>query len=480
MRGGRRGPEAWGSGGRPVERRAPPGWNPGDTMGGRGARTTTARRRHDLRRRRDGKAQAAPSWRCWGFDVQGGTRATRRDASPRAKANNGAPGGAGLTCAALEASGLDALREQRQDARGPRPEHAMRGRQQARPQEGGPQGRVLSMPPRRARVVQGACTRMLAPRFAADGPPGADGERPKRSAPAAVLRVAEAMVTAKPRGIAVDVQAAWDKSRPPLRWAPVAQRVHEPDGLHGLTLRLQASGQKGGAHGGGLSPLLRPLARTAVDRLLERAPEGPRRGPDPDRASARGADALGRLVAASPQHDGLRKAVATRLRAALAPLQGPINAEQRRGGAVAQGETWRCGGVDGRWGRSRPGAGRAWERPRLTQRTALGRPLQERWRRSQSQPMDRVIPRRPPRLRGAGRSGAGGDARRGWGGVHEGVAQTVRRHRRRARQRRGVGWQRWRRPWRDPHLGRCKDERVQRPRRGPQARPACEVPSPVA
>ena len=48
--------------------------------------------------------------------------------------------------------------------------------------------------------------------------------------------------------------------------------------LHGLKLVLHASGKKGVAQGGGLSPLLRNLSLTAGERMLEPAKEVTRRG----------------------------------------------------------------------------------------------------------------------------------------------------------------------------------------------------------
>jgi RNA-directed DNA polymerase len=123
------------------------------------------------------------------------------------------------------------------------------------PKEGGQGGRVLSIPTRRARVVQGAFTLILEPILEADCPPGAYGYRPTRAAPAAVLRVAEAIVQDKPRVIAVALQASVDPIRPPLRVAPGAPRGNDPDGLHVLKLRRHASGKKGVAPGGGLSAL---------------------------------------------------------------------------------------------------------------------------------------------------------------------------------------------------------------------------------
>ncbi len=53
----------------PVERRAPPGRNAFDTMGGRGEMIKTPVNLQDLRRRIYAKAKAEPSWRFWGLSV---------------------------------------------------------------------------------------------------------------------------------------------------------------------------------------------------------------------------------------------------------------------------------------------------------------------------------------------------------------------------------------------------------------------------
>ncbi len=130
----------------------------------------------------------------------------------------------------------------------------MRLRHQAIPKNGGKGVRVLSIPTIRDRVVQGAFKRILEPIFAADFQPGSYGYRPKRSAHDAVLRVAEAIVKDKTRVIDVDWHASCDNIRPHLLLAQVAQRVNDPDVLHVLKLLLKASGTKGVAQGGGLSP----------------------------------------------------------------------------------------------------------------------------------------------------------------------------------------------------------------------------------
>jgi RNA-directed DNA polymerase len=427
----------------------------------------------DLRRRIYAKAKAEPSWRFWGLYGHSCTPEVLPAAYQLAKANNGAPGVDGVTFEAIEASGLDAFLEQIRHALATRTYRPRRLRHQTIPKEGGKGVRVRSIPTIRDRVVQGAFTLILEPIFAADFQPGAYGYRPKRSAQDAVLRVAEAIVKDKTRVIDVDRQAYFDNIRHHLRLAHVAQRVNDPDVLHVLKLMLHASGQKGVAPGGVLSPLLSHLYLTAVDRMLEQAKEVTRRGPYTYLEYARFADDLVILVDAYPQHDWLLKAVDKRLREALAKLQVSINEEKSRVVDLGQGESLSFLGFDFRRIRSRQGAWRAWYPPRLRKRTALVRKLKEIFRRYQSQPIDRVIQLMNPILRGWVRYFAVGDASRCFGFVKDWVEKKVRRHLMRARNRKGFGWKRWSRQWLYQRLGLFNNYRVQRPRL--KALPAREV-----
>src|SRR5262252_4342574 len=442
-------------------------------MGGRGDMTTAPISLQDLQRRIYVKAKAEPSWRFWGLYVHVCKMETLREAYRIAKANNGAPGIDGVTFADIEASGVEPFLEQIRDELVTRTYRPMRLRQKAIPKEGGTKIRVLSIPTIRDRVVQGALTLILEPIFEADFQPGSYGYRPKRSAHDAVQRVAEAIVKYKTRVIDVDLHAYFDNIRHHILLAKVAQRVNDPDVLHGLKLMLQASGTKGVAQGGVLSPLLSNLYLTAVDRMLERAKEVTRRGPYTYLEYARFADDLVILVDAYPQHDWLLKTVDRRLREELATLQVSINEEKSRVVDVAQGESFSFLGFDFRRVRSRQGAWRAWYPPRLKKRTALLRKLKEIFRRYQSQPIDRVIQLMNPILRGWVRYFAVGDASRCFGFVKDWVEKKVRRHLMRARKRKGFGWKRWSRQWLYQRLGLFNNYRVHRPRL--KALPAREV-----
>src|SRR5438876_210517 len=151
----------------------------------------------DLRRRIYVKAKAEPSWRFWGLYVHVCKRETLRTAYQVAKANNGAPGIDGVTVEDIEASGVEPFLEHIRDALVARTYQPMRVRRKAIPKEGGTKVRVLGIPTIRDRVVQGALKLLLEPIFEADFPPGSYGYRPKRSAHAAVQRVAEAIAQYK-------------------------------------------------------------------------------------------------------------------------------------------------------------------------------------------------------------------------------------------------------------------------------------------
>ena len=73
--------------------------------------------------------------------------------------------------------------------------------------------RVLGIPAIRDRVVHGALKLILEPIFEADFQEGSYGYRPKRSAHAAIDRVAEAVVKNKTRVIDLDLRAYFDNVR---------------------------------------------------------------------------------------------------------------------------------------------------------------------------------------------------------------------------------------------------------------------------
>ncbi len=177
---------------------------------GKGEMTKAPISLQDLRRSLYVKAKAEPTWRFWGLFVHICKMETIREAYRMAKSNNGAPGIDGVTFEAIEESGVESFLKQIRDELVSNTYRPMRVRKKEIPKDGGRKVRVLSIPAIRDRVVQGALKLILEPIFEADFQPGSYGYRPKRTAHAAVNRVAQAIVEQKTRVIDIDLRAYLD------------------------------------------------------------------------------------------------------------------------------------------------------------------------------------------------------------------------------------------------------------------------------
>ena len=166
------------------------------------------------------------------------------------------------------------------------------------------------------------------------------------------------------------------------------------------------------------------------------------------------------LVDAHPRHAWLLTAVNRRLREELASLQVEVNDEKSRLVDLVKGERFGFLGFDVRRIRSRRGVWRPQVTPKLQTRTALLRDLKEVFRRSQSQPVGRVIAQINPMLRGWVNYFAIGNSSRCFSYVRDWVEQKVRRHLMRARNRPGLGWKRWSRQRLYATCGLHRDYRI--------------------
>jgi RNA-directed DNA polymerase len=426
----------------------------------------------DLRRRIYRKAKAEPAWQFWGLYVHVCKLETLPEAYHLAKQNNGAPGSDGVTFAAIAAGGVEAFLQLLRDELLTQTYRPQRLRHVEIPKAGGKGVRVLSIPTIRDRVIPGALKLIWEPIFEADFQPGSYGYRPRRSAHEAVQRVAEAIVQHKTRVLDLDLHAYFDNIRHHQVLGKVARRVNDARVLHLLKLILKASGKKGVAQGGVLSPLLSNLYLTEVDKMLERAKEVTHYGPYTYVEYCRFADDLVVLVDAHARHDWLIEAVNKRLREELVKLHGEINAEKSRLVDLSKGESFGFLGFEFRWVRSLQGKWRPYYPPKLRQRTVLLRKLKDLFRRFQSQPIGRVIELMNPILRGWVNYFAIGDAGRCFGFIKDWVEKKVRRHLMRARKLPGFGWKRWSRRWLYDARGLFNHYRVRRAGLAPKALPA--------
>ena len=397
----------------------------------------------DLRRKLYGKAKAEPRWRFWGLYVHVCKMETLRAAYQMAKSNEGAPGSDGVTFAAIEAQGVEVFLGQIQSELQRRCYVPQRPRRREIPKEGGHKVRTLSIPSIRDRVVQGALKLIMEPVFEADFQPGSYGYRPRRTAHAALVRVAEAIALGKTHVIDLDLKSYFDGIRHHLLLEKVARRINDEDVMHLLKLLLKANGTRGVGQGSVLSPLLSNLYLNEVDRMLERAKEYTRFGQYTGIEYARFADDLVVLIHAHPSKRWLLRAVPKRLRQELAKLQVQINEEKSRKVDLVRGESFGFLGFDFRRVRSLNGRWRPQYTPKLKKRTALLRQLREIFWRYRSQPVQSVVTLINPILRGWVNYFAIGHSSRCFQLVKRWVELKIRRHLRRSRHRRGFGWVAW-------------------------------------
>jgi RNA-directed DNA polymerase len=419
----------------------------------------------DLRRRIYAKAKAEPSWRFWGLFVHVCKSETLREAYALAKKNDGAPGIDGVTFDAIEESGVDAFLEQLRNELATQQYRPMRNRRKEIPKDGGKKVRVLGIPTIRDRVVQGALRLILEPIFEADFQPGSFGYRPKRTAHEAIARVSLAVTTGRTRVIDIDLRSYFDNVRHHILLAKVAKRVSDADVLHLLRMILKATGTKGVPQGGVISPLLSNIYLNDVDRMLEKAKQVTRytnmRGETTAALEyARFADDIVILVGSFRRFDWLLTAVNKRLREELGKLQVEVNEEKSRLVDLAKEDSFGFLGFDFRRIRSLKGRWRAQQTPKLKKRTELLRKLREIFGKHRSQPVERVIKRINPILRGFVNYFAYGHSAKCFGHIRSWTEMKVKRHLMRNSKRKGVGWKRWSTSWIYNRLGLFDSYRV--------------------
>src|SRR6201996_3782006 len=149
---------------------------------------TTPDKIRTLQRKLYLKAKAEPNFRFYLLYDKVHRADILRHAYDLVRANKGAPGVDGMTCAAIEAAGLENWlvgieTELRTKTYQPQPV-----RRVMIPKPGGGE-RPLGIPTIRDRVVQTAAKIVLEPIFEADLEPSAYGYRPKRSAQDAIRKV---------------------------------------------------------------------------------------------------------------------------------------------------------------------------------------------------------------------------------------------------------------------------------------------------
>src|ERR1700694_2083418 len=445
-----------------AERRGPAVCNGSNKTGGKGEMTKAPINLQDLRRSLYVKAKAEPPWRFWGLYVHVRKMETLREAYEMARSNDGAPVSDGVTFQAIEESGSQGFLVQIRDELVANTYRPMPARKKEIPKDGGKKVRVLSIPAIRDRVVQGALKLILEPIFEADFQAGSFGYRPKRTAHEAVARVARAIVEEKTRIIDLDLASYFDNVQHSLLLEKVARRVRDDAVMHLLKMILKATGKKGVPQGGVISPLLSNLYLNEVDRMLEKAVDTTRRGNYTNIQYARFADDMVILIDAERRSDWRVTAINRRLREEFAKLHVVINEDKSRMVDLKKGESFTFLGFEYRRILSLQQKWRPYYAPKLKKRTALFEKLREIFRQHVSWPVETVIAKINPILRGWVNYFRIGHSSICFGVVKRWVEERVRRHLMRARGRKGFGWTRWSSEWLYGRLGLFNDYQLRR------------------
>jgi len=387
---------------------------------------------------------------------------TLREAYQMARSNDGAPGIDGVTFEAIEERGAEVFLVQIWDELVTNTYRPMLARKKEIPKDGGKKVRILSIPAIRDRVVQGALKLILEPIFEADFQSGSYGYRPKRTAHEAVARVARAIVEEKTRIIDLDLSSYFDNVQHSLLLEKVARRVHDDAVMHLLKMILKATGKKGVPQGGVISPLLSNLYLNEVDRMLEKAVETTRKGKSTNVQYARFADDMVILIDAERRSDWLVKAVNKRLREEFAKLRVEINEDKSRMVDLKKGESFTFLGFEYRRILSLQRKWRPYYAPKLKKRTALFEKLREVFRQHVSWPVEIVIAKINPILRGWVNYFRVGHSSSCFSRVKRWVEMKVRKHLIRARGRNGYPWKRRSSEWLYDGLGLFNDYQLRR------------------
>jgi len=187
--------------------------------------------------------------------------------------------------------------------------------------------------------------------------------------------------------------------------------------------------------------------------MLEKAKEVTSEGKWTRVEYARFADDLVVLVDGHPRHRRLLGKVERRLREELAKLEVEVNEEKSRTVDLTRGESFGYLGFDIRRVRNRTGKWFALRTPKVKKRTQLLDALKAVFRSLRSQPVQKVIEKINPILRGWVNYFAHGNASRCFSYVRDWVEKKVRRHLAQNSKRSGLGWKRWSTPWLYTHLG---------------------------
>jgi RNA-directed DNA polymerase len=324
---------------KPVERRGRIDGYSFDKTGGKVVRTGATIGLQELRRKIYLAAKSDKHKRFWGLYCHIAKEEALLQAYKDAKANEGAAGIDGQTFAEIEQYGVEKFiselsMEMKNETYKPK-----KNRKVEIPKENG-KVRQLGIPGIKDRVVQGAIKLILEPLFEADFSEHSFGYRPGRSQHQAVVRVAQGIKRGFTTVIDADLSAFFDNVDHEILMRKIRRRIND-DKLLGLIGRiLKASGKKGVAQGGVISPLFSNIYLTVIDRMFEKAIIQTERKGYQQLDYCRFADDIVIVVNGHPALEWLVKKSLRRLKEEMAKLKVNMNMEKTKIVDMNQDETF--------------------------------------------------------------------------------------------------------------------------------------------
>src|ERR1039457_826461 len=182
----------------------------------------------------------------------------------------------------------------------------------------------------------------------------------------------------------------------------------------------------------------------------------------PKRTAHEAVARVARAIVDERRSDWLVKAIDRRLREEFAKLRVEINEDKSRMVDLKKGESFTFLGFEYRRVLSLQRKWRPHYAPKLKKRTALFEKLREVFRQHVSWPVENVIAKINPILRGWVNYFRVGHSSSCFSVVKRWVEEKVRRHLMRARGRKGFGWTRWSSEWLYGRLGLFNDYQLRR------------------
>ena len=407
--------------------------------------TKTSINLQELRRRIYQKAKSEPTHRFWGLFTHITDMTTLYEAYRQAKKNGGASGIDGQSFADVEQAGvrefLESIRAELQAGTyQPQP-----NRKVDIPKANGKM-RTLQIPSIRDRVVQGALKLILEAIFEADFCPNSYGFRPKRSPHQALANVRRSILRRMTTVIDVDLSRYFDTIRHHVLLEKIAKRVQDPQVMHLVKQVIKVAGKVGVPQGGPFSPLAANIYLNEVDWAFDAIRRKTADGHYEAVNYHRFADDMVITVSGHSSKRGWAELALQRLQEHLEPLGVELNREKTRMVDVLKGESFSFLGFDFRRVQSRSRTGYfILMTPKKKARQAIKARIRDVIRNGGAKPAKAIVKQVNALLTGWVHYFRVGNSSRAFGEIRDYTEMKIRTllTRRKRRQKRSIGWQRW-------------------------------------